>query len=115
MNLIIVQTLINMKNLLNIFIDKYKETLNYNFVCKNIEDNFLTTKTKYIIISFLNFLFIFFDFGYNNMVKFKDNIIKLSEKYFFLVLDISYKLILIHHENLSKINTNVFKIIYLMI
>ena len=80
----------NMKNLLNIFIESI---LNYDCVCKKIKDNFVTTKTKYSIISFTDFLFIFFEFDYNNMVKYKDNIIKLSEKYFLLGLDISYKLI----------------------
>ena len=52
---------INMKNLLNIFIDKCKETLNYDCVCKKMKHNFLTKKTKYTIISFPKFLFILFN------------------------------------------------------
>lgn len=52
---------INMKNLLNIFIDKCKETFNYDCVCKKMKHNFLTKKTKYTIISFPKFLFILFN------------------------------------------------------
>ena len=55
-----------------------------------MKDNFLTTKTKYNIISYPNFLFIFFDLEYKKLLINKDKIIMLSEKNFVLGYDISY-------------------------
>ena len=58
-----------------------------------MKDNFLTNKTKYNIISYPNFLFIFFDLEYKKLLINKDKIIMLSEKNFVLGYDISYTLV----------------------
>ena len=87
------EDLLNEKSILNAFINKYKENYNYECVCETMKDNFLTTKTIYNIISYPNFLFIFFDLEYKKLLINKDKIIMMSEKNFVLGYDISYTLI----------------------
>ena len=87
------EDLLNEKSLLNAFINKYSEKYNYECICKTMKDNFLTTRTKYNIISYPNFLFIFFDLEYKKLLINKDKIKMLSEKNFVLGYDISYTLV----------------------
>ena len=67
-------------SILNIFVDKYKENINSECICKLNKDNLLTTKTKYNIQSFPNFLFIFFDIEFNNLIKIKYEIETICSK-----------------------------------
>ena len=53
---IIDEEMVKKGSILNILVDKYKEILNSECICKNNKDNLLTTKTKYNIISFPYFL-----------------------------------------------------------
>ena len=90
---IIDEEMVKKGSILNILVDKYKEILNSECICKNNKDNLLTTKTKYNIISFPNYLFIFFDIEFNTLINIKNEIVKICVNELILGFDITYKLV----------------------
>lgn len=77
---------------MNIVIENTKPHLTTFCSCKNENDSYLTTNTKYVIESFPDFLIVLIDMNYNNMVKLKKEIADLVEEELYLNLDLSYKL-----------------------
>ena len=103
---------INNTNLFNIFLNKYKEIYSYACDCrknlKNSED-VLCVKIKYDINIFPTFIFLLFDFQYNDLINYKDNIYKLIEDTFTLPNNMEYKLLgMIEAPNYDHYNTIIF-------
>ena len=103
---------INNTNLFNIFLNKYKEIYSYACDCrknlKNSED-VLYVKIKYDINIFPTFIFLLFDFQYNDLINYKDNIYKLIEDTFTLPNNMEYKLLgMIAAPNYDHYNTIIF-------
>ena len=84
---------INEKNIFNILLLKYKE--NYIYECpfrKNAKEDLLCTKVKYNIEEYPKFMNILFDMSCSDLLKYKENIFKISEDKIILNLNIEYKL-----------------------
>ena len=81
------------KNLFNIILEKYKIKYTYYCQCKSADNmDMLTTKIKYNIDNFSNFLFIIFDMEYIDLETEKNDIYKLVEDKLIFGYQIEYKL-----------------------
>ena len=81
------------KNLFNIILEKYKIKYTYYCQCKSADNmDMLTTKIKYNIDNFSNFLFIIFDMEYIDLETEKNDIYKFVEDILILGYQIEYKL-----------------------
>ena len=81
------------KNIFNILLDKCKENYIYDCECrKNSKEDLLCTKVKYNIENYPIFINVLFDMAYADLLKFKDNIYKISEDNIFLNINKEYKL-----------------------
>ena len=84
---------INEKNIFNILLKKNKENYIYDCECrKNAKEDVLCTRVKYNIEKFPKFMNILFDMSYADLLKYKENIFKISEDKIILNLNIEYKL-----------------------
>ena len=54
---------------------------------KNSKEDLLCTKVKYNIENYPIFINVLFDMGYSDLIKYKDNIYKISEDVIFLNID----------------------------
>ena len=71
---------INLKKLFNNLPKECREIYTYNCECrKNYEENLLCIAIKYTINSFLLYLIILFDMGYEDLVLQKENIFNIAE------------------------------------
>ena len=81
------------KNIFNILLDKCKENYIYDCECrKDSKEDLLCTKVKYNIENYPIFINVLFDMAYADLLKFKDNIYKISEDNIFLNINKEYKL-----------------------
>ena len=84
---------IDKKNIFNILLDRCKENYIYDCECrKNSKEDLLCTKVKYNIENYPIFINVLFDMGYSDLIKYKDNIYKISEDVIFLNINKEYKL-----------------------
>ena len=82
-----------LKKIFNILLDGCKENYTYDCKCgKNSSEDILCTKVNYTIESYPKFLNILIDMSYDDLVKFKDSIIDLTEDSIVLAFNIEYKL-----------------------
>ena len=82
-----------LKKIINIVLDGCKENYTYDCECrKNSSEDLLCTKVNYTIESYPKFLNILIDMSYDDLVKFKDSIIDLTEDSIILAFNIEYKL-----------------------
>ena len=82
-----------LKKIINILLDGSKENYIYDCECrKNSSEDILCTKVNYTIESYPKFLNILIDMSYDDLVKFKDSIIDLTEDSIILAFNIEYKL-----------------------
>ena len=103
---------INNTSIFNLFLSKYKEIYSYACECrKNLPKNedVLCLKITYNILKYPEFLFLLFDFQYQDLVRYKDNIFNLLENRIVLNINAEYKLIgVISAPNRNHYNTVIF-------
>ena len=77
---LLMQIILIIKALFNLFLEKYKEIFSYSCECrKNNKGDVLCVKIKYNIESYPTFLFILFDFQFSELNLYKDKIYKLVD------------------------------------
>ena len=85
---------INNASIFNLFLEKYKEIYSYACECrKDNNEDVLCLRVKYNILSYPVFLFLLFDFQYNELTNYKDKIYKLLKDKITLNFRTEYRLI----------------------
>ena len=87
-------TNINEKNLFNILLLKYKEKYTYDCECRrDKKEDVLCTKVKYNIVEYPKFMFLLFDFQYNELNIYKNDIFNIIEEKIILNIKVEYNLV----------------------
>ena len=87
-------TNIKEKNLFNILLLKYKEKYTYDCECRrNKGEDVLCTRVKYNIVEYPKFMFLLFDFQFDELIKFKSDIFSIIEDKIILNINVEYNLV----------------------